>query len=64
MTQNNKLDKRIGSKTWVERIFITAMPRSRFDAFVYVLEIEGYNIEQLCDSKISKELIINLSNKV
>ncbi len=35
MTQNCKLDKRVGSKTWVERIFITAMLGSRLDAFVY-----------------------------
>jgi hypothetical protein len=45
MTQNCKLDKRVGSRTSIEKIFTTATPRSRLDAFVYVLEIEGYNIE-------------------
>jgi len=58
------LDKRVGNMTWVERIFITTMPRSRLDAFVFVLEIEGYNIKQLCDYEITKESIVNLSSEV
>ncbi len=48
----------------VERIFMTTMPRSRLDAFVFVLEIEGYNIEQLCDYEIIKESIVSLSSEV
>jgi hypothetical protein len=64
MIQNCKLDKRIGSKTWNERIFVTTMPRSRFDAFVLVLEIEGYNIEQLCENDITRELIVSILSEV
>jgi hypothetical protein len=58
------LDKRVGNKTWVERIFITTTPRCRLDALVFVLEIKGYNIEQLCDCEITKESIVNLSSEV
>ncbi len=44
MIQNWRLDKKIGNKIWVERVFITGTLRSRPNAFVRVLEIEGYNI--------------------
>jgi hypothetical protein len=64
MTQNCKLDKRVGSRIWVKKNFITATPGSRLDAFVYVLEIEGYNIEQLCDLEITKESIVSISSEV
>jgi hypothetical protein len=40
------------------------MPRSRFDAFVLVLEIEGYNIEQLCENDITRELIVSILSEV
>jgi len=64
MIQNCKLDKKVGSRIWVKRIFIIAVLGIRLDAFVYVLEIKGYNIEQLCDFEITKESIASLSSEV
>jgi hypothetical protein len=62
LTQNCKLDKRVGSRTWDEKKILTTTPKSRFDAFVLVLEIEGYNIEQRYE--ITKELIVSLLSEV
>jgi hypothetical protein len=44
VTQNCRQDKIVGSRTSIERVFITTMTGSRLDAFACVLEKEGYNI--------------------